>query len=57
MEALRKKLPPLGQTAYRQRVRAVLKTTKAQNAAKFWLIEFKRTCKKVVDKGGAASGR
>ena len=55
LEDLRMNRPPLGKTAYRQRVRSVLRTRKAQRVAAQKFSGFKGVCKEVVLKNGAAS--
>ena len=53
--SLRQKRSPLGKTAYRARVKNVLKSQKAQTVAKNKFNAFKKTCADVVAKRGAAS--
>ena len=43
--------------AYRRRVRAVLKSSKAQQVAKNIAKGFKKVCQKVVAKDGGHSGK
>ena len=50
------KRPPLGKTAYKQRVRSVLRSKKAQSVAKAKFRNFKKVCQTVWRKKGAASG-
>ena len=45
----------MGKTAYRQRIKAILKGKRAQNVAKAKFSNFKSVCKEVVKKHGAAS--
>ena len=52
---VRAKKPPLGKAAYLRRVRAVLKTRKAQALAKAIAGVFRKTCCEVVKKKGAAA--
>ena len=52
---LRAGRPVLGKTAYRVRVRNVLKSQKAQNVAKAKFNALKRVCQEVKKKHGAAS--
>ena len=52
---LRAGRPALGKMAFKVRVRALLKTKKAQNAAKSQWVSLKKVCKEVVRKKGAAS--
>ena len=47
--------PVLGKTAYKQRIRAVLKTKKAQQVATNCAVSLKKVCKEVVKLKGAAS--
>ena len=47
--------PPLGKTAYKARVKAVLRSKKAQAVAKAKFNRFKKVCQEVVRKKGAAS--
>ena len=49
------KRPPLGKSAYLKRVRAVICTRKAQTVAGNIARSFKKTCREVVRKGGAAA--
>ena len=54
---LQKKRKPLGKTAYRQRVRAVLRQKKTQEVAKRFAGDMVRVCKAVVKaKGRAVKG-
>ena len=46
---------PRGQAAYKQRVRNVLTSKKAQQVAANCATSLKKTCKEVVQKKGAAS--
>lgn len=55
LEDLRMNRPPLGKTAYRQRVRSVLRSRKAQKVAAAKFSGFKGVCKEVWLKHGAAS--
>ena len=52
---LRKKRRPLGKTAYTARVEGVLKSAKAQTVAKNVTGSFRKPCKQVVDRNGAAA--
>jgi len=52
---LRAGRPALGKTAYRVRVRSMLKSQKAQNVAKAKFNAFKKVCQEVKRKRGAAS--
>ena len=52
-----KKRPVLGKTAYAARIRRVVKTKKAQDVAKSYAESFKSTCRLVVQKKGAHSGK
>ena len=45
----------LGKTAYKQRIKAVLRSRKAQTAAKAKFANFRKVCKEVALKRGAAS--
>ena len=47
--------PVLGKTAYRERVRRVLKTKKARTVAKNWALGLRKVCKHVVESGGMAT--
>ena len=47
--------PVLGKTAYRERVRAVCKTQKAQTVAKNQTMLMKRVCRMVLKKKGGAT--
>ena len=57
LEDLRMKRPALGRTAYKQRVKNVLRSRQAQHVAKQRFGGFKGVCKEVVLKQGAASRR
>ena len=52
-----KKRPVLGKTAYKARVRNILKTKKAQTMAATYanINSFRKACKEVVKKKGAAT--
>ena len=50
-----KKRPVLGKTAYKVRVRNILKTKKAQTMAATYANSFRKACKEVVKKKGAAT--
>ena len=52
---LRKKRPPLGKLAYTTRVKNVIKSAKAQTVAKNFAGRFRKTCKQIVDRKGAAA--
>ena len=52
---LHKKRRPLGKPAYTQRVKSVIRTQKAQSAAKNCASQFRKACQQVVDRKGAAS--
>ena len=56
LEDLRKKRRPLGKTAYKARVRAFLKTAKAQSVAKAMWRKMKKVAAEVAAKKGAAAG-
>ncbi len=47
----------MGKIAYKQRVKQVLRSKRAQNVAKAKFVNFKKVCRVVVQKRGAASGR
>ena len=47
--------PVLGKAAYKQRMRNVLKSKKAQQVAANCATSLKKTCKEVAQKKGAAS--
>ena len=51
------KKPALDKASYRRRVREVLRTRKAQQAAKNIAKGFKKVCKLVVQEKGAHSGK
>ena len=55
LEDLRLKKPPLNKSQYMLRVRAVLRTVRAQNAAKAKFRNFKKVCREVISKNGAMS--
>lgn len=55
LQDLRNGKAPLGKMAYRTRVRNFLRTRKAQDVAKAKFRAFKKVCREVVDKKGAAS--
>ena len=52
---LRAKRPVLGKTAYTARVKRVIRTQKAQSVAKSYAARFRKTCKQVVERKGAAA--
>jgi len=52
---LKKKRPTLGRTAYVQRVKSVVRTEKAQHAAKAFARKLRSSCKQVLDRRGAAA--
>ena len=54
---LRKKRKPVGRTAFKARVRAVLKTNKTKQVAKNYVNSLWNTCKIVLKKKGQHSGR
>ena len=47
--------PVPGKTAYKQRLRAVLRSPKAQKVAKAIAKSFRKTCAEVSSKGGAGA--
>jgi len=49
------KRPVLGKTAYRERVRRVLKSQKARTVAKNCTLGLRKVCKQVVQSGGIAT--
>ena len=49
------KRPVLGKMAYRERVKRVLQTKKAQNVAKKCALGLRRVCKVVIKGGGIAT--
>ena len=51
------KIPVLGKMAYCRRVRAVLKSSKAQQVAKNIAKGFEKVCQKFVAKDGGHSGK
>lgn len=55
LEDLRLKKPALNKSQYKQRVKEVLRTVKAQNVAKAKFRNFKAVCQEVVEKKGAMS--
>ena len=55
LEDLRLKKPGLTKTQYRNRIKEILRTVKAQNVAKAKFQNYKKVCKEVVNKKGAAS--
>ena len=55
LDDLRKKRRPLGKVACTARVKQVLKTKKAQTVAKNVAGRFRKACKQVVERGGAAA--
>ena len=52
---LRMKRPPLGKTAYIQRVKTLFRSAKAQGVAKNLARRFRKTCKEVLEKKGGAA--
>ena len=57
LEAIRLGRRALGKTAYKAMLRRFLRTKKAQDVAKAKWSAFKKVCKIVVKKKGAASGK
>ena len=55
LEDLEAGRPPLGPTAYRQRLRAVCKSKKAQRVAKACALGLRRVCQELVSKGTGAA--
>ena len=49
------KRPVLGKTAYRERVRRVLKSKKARTVAKNCTLGLRKVCKQVAQSGGIAT--
>ena len=49
------KRPVLGKTAYRERVRRVLQTKKAQQVAKSCALGLRKVCRAVIKGGGIAT--
>ena len=52
---LRAKRRALGKTAYVQRVKVVIRSQKAQAVAEKCALNFRKTCKQIVARGGAAA--
>ena len=52
---LRAKRPTLGKTVYIARVKGVMRSQKAQAVAKKYAARFRKTCKQVVERKGAAA--
>ena len=52
---LRQKRRPLGKLAYTQRIRGVIRTSKAQAVAKNFAKRFRTACKQVVRRQGSAA--
>ena len=52
---LRAKRRALGKTAYVQRVKVVIRSQKAQAVAKKCALNFRKNCKQIVARGGAAA--
>jgi len=52
---LRMKRRPLGKAAYTARVKGVMRSQKAQTVAKSYAARLRKTCKQVVDRGGAGA--
>ena len=52
---LKKKRPPIGKTALKTRVKNLWATKKAKEVAKNYFMSFKKVCKEVIDKKGAAT--
>ena len=55
LEDLRLKRAPLNKAEYKQRVKQVLRTAKAQNVAKARFSNSKKVCQEIVRKKGAMS--
>ena len=52
---LRTKRPPLHKAAYIVRVKGIMRSQKAQTVAKSYAARFRKTCKQIVDRGGAGA--
>ena len=52
---VRKKRRPLGKTAYTARVKSVMRSQRAQTVAKNFAKGFRKACKQVVSRKGAAA--
>ena len=55
LDDLKRGRPSLGKTAYKRRVKALLRTKKAQAVAKAKFKAFQKVCLEVVRKRGAAA--
>ena len=51
----RNKRTPLNKAAYITRVNGVMRSHNAQTVAKSYAARFRKTCKQVVERGGAAA--
>ena len=56
LDDLRKKRAVLGKTAYTTRVKALVRSKKAQTVAKQYAKKLRSTCKKIIQNKGAAAG-
>ena len=56
LEDYRQGRPALGKTAWKQRLRSLLRSQKAQRVARNKFMNFKKVCKLVAKRKGAASG-
>ena len=52
---LRKKHPPLDKAAYVARMKGIMRSQKAQRVAQSYAARFRKTCKQVVERDGAAA--
>ena len=52
---MRKRRPPLGKAAYVLRIKSVVQSNKAQDAAKAFAQKLRSTCKLVCERQGAAA--
>ena len=52
---MRKRRPPLGKAAYVLRIKSVVQSNKAQDAAKVFARKLRSTCKLVCERQGAAA--
>ena len=55
LEDLRKKRRALSKPEYTARIKRVIQTNRAQEVAKSFAKRFRKTCRQVSDRGGAAA--
>ena len=57
LDDLCKKRMPLGKTAYKQRIRAIMRSAQAQKVASNIFASFRKTCQKCIENDGHHTGK